>query len=156
MPIIDERTVSATERESYEVGYGKPPQRTQFKKGQSGNPSGRQRGVRNLTTDVRRTLKVPVRVNTSGGARNVSTQEGALLLLRERALKGDVRALDRLLELARLFNNDPADPGRSQPPSDDDQAILNAYSAEIRAGPGVPVARDEGNEQPAPEPEAKK
>jgi hypothetical protein len=25
----------------YEVGYGKPPQSTQFKKGKSGNPKGR-------------------------------------------------------------------------------------------------------------------
>jgi hypothetical protein len=29
----------------YEVGYGKPPRRTRFRKGQSGNPGGRPRGV---------------------------------------------------------------------------------------------------------------
>lgn len=28
----------------YEVGYGKPPKPTQFKKGQSGNPRGRPKG----------------------------------------------------------------------------------------------------------------
>jgi hypothetical protein len=28
---------------SYEVGYGKPPKDTQFKKGSSGNPKGRPR-----------------------------------------------------------------------------------------------------------------
>ncbi len=32
-----------TKAASYEVGYGKPPQRTQFQKGQSGNPGGRPR-----------------------------------------------------------------------------------------------------------------
>jgi hypothetical protein len=31
----------------YEVGYGKPPSRTQFKPGESGNPKGRPRGARN-------------------------------------------------------------------------------------------------------------
>jgi hypothetical protein len=31
----------------YEVGYGKPPETTRFKKGQSGNPRGRPRGARN-------------------------------------------------------------------------------------------------------------
>jgi Family of unknown function (DUF5681) len=30
---------------SYEVGYGRPPRRTRFRKGQSGNPGGRPRGM---------------------------------------------------------------------------------------------------------------
>jgi Family of unknown function (DUF5681) len=29
------------ETQDYEVGYGKPPKTSQFKKGESGNPSGR-------------------------------------------------------------------------------------------------------------------
>ena len=29
----------------YEVGYGKPPKHTRFKKGQSGNPKGRPKGL---------------------------------------------------------------------------------------------------------------
>jgi hypothetical protein len=32
---------------SYEVGYGKPPASTRFRKGQSGNPKGRPKGSRN-------------------------------------------------------------------------------------------------------------
>jgi hypothetical protein len=31
--------------EDYDVGYGKPPQHTQFRRGQSGNPGGRPRGI---------------------------------------------------------------------------------------------------------------
>jgi hypothetical protein len=89
-----------------EVGYRRPPKHARFRAGQSGNPGGRRRGVRNLMTDVKRTLRVPVKVKESGRSRKISTQEGALMLLREKALQGDARALDRLLELARLFNND--------------------------------------------------
>jgi hypothetical protein len=85
----------------YTVGYGKPPQHTQFRPGQSGNPAGRAKGVRNLKTDVQRTLMMPIKVNEAGRARKISTQEGALLLLREKALKGEARALERRARRAR-------------------------------------------------------
>jgi hypothetical protein len=62
----------------------------------------------------------------------MSTQAGMLMVLREKALKGDARAIDRLVELANRFNNEPA-PETAQTLSDDDQEILAAYAAEIVA-----------------------
>jgi hypothetical protein len=118
--------------QGYRVGYGKPPKHSRFRPGHSGNPSGRKKGARNLATDVKRTLKVPVKVNEGGRSRKVSTQVGMLMLLREKALKGDARALDRFLELGIRFNNEPASEA-SQPLSTDDQAILQAYAKEIAA-----------------------
>ena len=93
------------------VGYGKPPRHSQFRAGQSGNPMGRRKGVRNLETDVKRTLGTPVKVKEAGRTRKRSTQQGALMVLREKALQGDSRSLDRLLELALRFNNDMAEIG---------------------------------------------
>src|SRR5262245_40068975 len=123
------RNGSAVKRlNGYTVGYGKPPQHTQFRPGQSGNPAGRAKGVRNLKTDVQRTLKMPIKVNEGGRARKMSTQEGALLLLREKALKGEARALERLLELAGRYNSEPAEPGTEPLPAED-QEILAAYVA---------------------------
>src|SRR2546430_5906020 len=104
------------ESTGYEVGYRKPPQHTRFRAGRSGNPAGRRKGVRNLATDVKRILKVPVKVKENGRSREISTQEGALMVLREKALKGDARSLDRLLEYASRFNNDAGETGWPRAP----------------------------------------
>jgi hypothetical protein len=115
----------------YTVGYGKPPQQGRFRPGRSGNPAGRPKGVRNLGTDVQRTLKAPVKVREGGRSRTMSTQAGVLMMLREKALQGDARAIARLVELAGRFNNEPET--TQQHLSDDDRAILDAYAADILA-----------------------
>jgi hypothetical protein len=131
------KTASVAQKEggedAYEVGYGRPPKHSQFKAGQSGNPAGRRKGERNLKTDVMRILQAPVKVKEGGRSRTRSTQEGVLLVLREKALRGDARAADRLLELALRFNGDPGETGPTQGLGADDQAILDAYRAETVA-----------------------
>jgi hypothetical protein len=42
-----EKRKALTVRPGYEVGYGKPPEATRFKPGQSGNPRGRPKGAKN-------------------------------------------------------------------------------------------------------------
>ena len=118
--------------DDFKVGYKSPPQHSRFQPGSSGNPSGKQKAVRNLGSDVKRTLEVPVRLNEQGKARRVSTQEAALLRLREMALKGDARSLDRLLALAQIFNNCAAiESLGDKTVAAEDQAILDAYAAEV-------------------------
>jgi hypothetical protein len=116
-------------KKDYAVGYGKPPTHSWFRPGQSGYPAGRRKGVRNLKTDVKRTLAMPVKVKEGGRTRTRSTQEAALLVLREKALNGNIRASDRLLELALRFNNDEAGLAQQLPAAD--QAILAAYVAQF-------------------------
>jgi len=111
------------------VGYCTPPQHSRFRPGHSGNPAGRKKGARNLATDVRRTLKGLIKVKEGGRSHKISAQAGMLLVLREKALKGDARALDRLLNLGIKFNNEPASEAYSL--STDDEAILAAYAQEI-------------------------
>ena len=53
------------------------------------------------------------------------------MLLREKALRGDLRALERIFELAVRFNNDMPEAGPAEPLYADDKAILAAYVAEI-------------------------
>lgn len=113
--------------DDYEIGYGRPPKHTRFKKGQSGNPKGRPKGQRNFKTDVMETLKAPVHLKESGRPRTVSTQKAGLLRLREKALSGDVRALDRLLELARTYNDEDLRDAAAETLAPSDQAIVEAF-----------------------------
>lgn len=83
-----------------EVGYGKPPKSTRFRKGQSGNLEGRPKGSRNFANDLDDVLNAKMTVNKNGKPRKVSTQKAALMRLTEKALKGDARALDRFLSMA--------------------------------------------------------
>jgi len=137
------RRIPSGDGKDYAVGYGKPPVHSRFRPGQSGYPSGRRKGSRNLKTDVKRTLSMPLRVKEAGRTRKRSTQEAALMVLREKALQGDIRSIVHLLELALRFNNEVAEAGPAQALSADDQAILAAYVAEC-TGAAVtqpPVAR---------------
>ena len=85
------------------VGYGKPPQHSRFKPGRSGNPKGKKRATRSFGTEVRATLGMPVVLTDSDRPRKVTTSEAALMRLREKALRGDGRSLDRLIELRREY-----------------------------------------------------
>jgi hypothetical protein len=117
---------------SDDVGYCKPPKRTQFKPGKSGNPKGRRKGVRNFSTDVVSTLQSPVKVTKGGRARNVSTQLATLLVLRDRALKGDPKAADHLLDLASRYNTGQQAAATRELEADD-HSILAAYGRELLA-----------------------
>ena len=77
----------------YTVGYRKPPIATQFKKGCSGNPSGRPRRSRNVRTILKEILNRKITVRDCHGERKIATQEAMLLKFLENALKGDPRAL---------------------------------------------------------------
>ena len=88
-------------KNDYTVGKGKPPEHSRYKKGKSGNPKGRPKGSRNFNTDLEKVLNTTVTVSENGCARNVSSQQAALMRLREKALKGDVRAMDRFIGLAQ-------------------------------------------------------
>lgn len=76
----------------YEVGFGKPPKTTQFKPGQSGNPKGRTKGVKNFNTYLREAGSQKVRVTKNGAPRNVPLIEVSAMQIAQKAAKGDLKA----------------------------------------------------------------
>jgi hypothetical protein len=88
-------------RRDYEVGYGKPPRHTRFKKGQSGNPRGRPSGSKNLKTLLNEALNERVVVTEEGGRRNITKREAIVTQLVNRSATADLRALKILLDTLR-------------------------------------------------------
>jgi len=84
-----------------DVGYKKPPKHSRFRKGRSGNPRGRPKGTRTFKKDVLEVLNTPVRVTKGGVEKNVPIQKAVLLRFIEKALKGDTRAMERVIALAQ-------------------------------------------------------
>jgi hypothetical protein len=83
----------------YEVGYGKPPEHSRFRPGESGNRRGRPKGSRNLRTYFEQALAEPVVVNEGGRRRKISKAEIAMTQLANKAAQGDLRAIRMSLEM---------------------------------------------------------
>lgn len=83
---------------NYEVGKGKPPKHTQFKKGQSGNQKGRPKGTKNVESALRAALERKVTVRENGGTRQVPFVEAFVHTLVEKALKGKTSDQIKLLQ----------------------------------------------------------
>jgi len=83
----------------YQVGYGKPPRHTRFKRGQSGNPRGRPRESKNLPTLLTEALNERVIVAENEGRRKITKREVIITQLVNRSAKADLRAIKILLDI---------------------------------------------------------
>jgi hypothetical protein len=83
----------------YEVGYKKPPRHTRFRRGRSGNPNGRPKQARNLLTDLHEELQQRITVREGGTERRISRQRAVVMRWLDKALKGELGALVKLVDL---------------------------------------------------------
>ena len=78
---------------SYAVGFCRPPLHTRFKPGQSGNPSGRVKGSKNLKTLFHQILNEQIPLQDGTQSKKVTKAEALMRRLVIGALKGDGRSL---------------------------------------------------------------
>ena len=83
----------------YKVGPGKPPLHTRFKKGQSGNPLGRQ--AKNLPALLIEALNQPVAITENGCRRKVTKREAVIAQLVDKSAAADLRATKMLLDILK-------------------------------------------------------
>ena len=121
----------ADKKDDYEVGYGKPPQNTRFKKGQSGNPRGRAPGAKNMKTLLTKALNELVVVTDNGGRRMVTKREAIVTQLVNRSAKADFKAIQILLGMLRDIGGEsdshPSDPTFTEA----DQQIIARIKARL-------------------------
>lgn len=132
--------------EDDEVGYKKPPKRTQFQPGQSGNPRGRQKGSRGLKTDLAAELATTYTTMINRQAVKGTKQRLALKALTTRAAHGDVKSIALLISMTMQVLG-PEDRGSGKVAlSSRDQALLDQLLSDD--------VEDDEQDVTGPEPEA--
>lgn len=142
---------------NYEVGYGKPPEHSRFKKGESGNPKGRPKGALNFAHVFRRAMSEKIWTTQDGKRRQMSKMEAAMTQLVNKAVKGDVRSVQLLIPLMPLME-DPAaaTPGMTEDAQKEAMQVIYGRFAELPAAapvapPAIPAA---AAATPTPQPNA--
>ncbi len=124
-----------------DVGYKKPPKRTQFKPGKSGNPRGRPKGTKNLKTDLAEALAEKVIVREGNAPRQVSKQRALVMSHLNRAIKGDARSAALITSLmTRLLDTGEGVVDVEEVLHQDDLEVVEAFEARVR--------RRQQNDQP--------
>lgn len=112
----------------YDVGFGKPPKRTQFKKGQSGNAKGRPKGAKGFNASLQKELERKITVKEGGRELRLSKAEIAAKRLAEKAMKGDMTALKMLAtfdsDLSVQLEREAENVARSSESDETDEAVL--------------------------------
>ena len=107
------------------VGYRKPPAKSRFQPGQSGNPQGRPKGSLNVATVLMKTLREKVVINENGSRKTITKFEAALKQLVNQAASGDLRALAHMLQMTAIAQQITAQESPSpEPLKQPDQEVL--------------------------------
>ena len=112
----------------YEVGYGKPPENTQFKSGKSGNPKGRPKGSTNTYKLMNEILGQKLEVVDNGKKIKISKKVAMLTQLINQGVKGDIKAIVAILP--HMLMADVKEEEKEQVMAalnQDDKAIIQRY-----------------------------
>jgi hypothetical protein len=94
------------EDNEYEVGYKKPPKSTQFKRGRSGNPRGRPKGLKSTPALIRSVFGRKIQVKGPKGVMFMSMLEAGLTQLANKAATGDLRAIRDVVRLSQEIQDE--------------------------------------------------
>lgn len=119
----------------YGVGYKKPPKKSQFKPGHSGNKKGRPKGAKNIRTELAEELSERILIKEGGKQKKVSKQRAMIKALMAKSVLGDTKAANTLINMTYRFLGDQNEEPEDLDLTKADQEILEAYASEILSKP---------------------
>ena len=89
----------AEDEQNYNVGPGRPPLHTRFKKGRSGNPGGKRK--QNMPALLADTLDEPIFITIDGERRQLTKREAVIHQLVDKSTTADLRATKMLFDMIK-------------------------------------------------------
>ena len=115
------------QRKEYEIGYKKPPRETRFRKGCSGNPSGRPKGSQNTIKLLEELLNQKISILQDGKKRKISKKTAIMMQMVNAAVKGDPKSVQTLLPYMTIIDNknEEKETAKDNLSKDDKEIITN-------------------------------
>ena len=120
--------MSYKKKGDYEVGYGKPPKKHQFKKSHSGNPKGRKKNSKNTLEILKNELNQKVSLTENGKEVVLTKRQAMLKHMVNKAVKGEMKAM--MFVYSQLLTIDVSEKERKEIMDDlskNDEDILKRY-----------------------------
>jgi hypothetical protein len=130
-----------TEKGPYHVGYRNPPASNRFRAGKSGNPKGRPKRSKNLSTVLAQELNTKVYAIENGKRRKISKGRAVVTALVNKAANGDTRAIPLVLKEERANEERAARESSfalNEVTSEDHLVVANVVKRILAAMPAAP------------------
>ena len=117
----------------YQVGPGRPPLHTRFKKGQSGNPGGRR--AKSLPALLADALNETVSVTIDGRRRTITKREAIVTQMVDKSASADLRATKMLIDMMKDAEHKAgvaAPPPEPRPLTAADKEVVQLFVARLR------------------------
>jgi hypothetical protein len=120
----------------YVVGYGKPPVHSRFQKGRSGNPKGRPRGRKNMSTLLSDALNGSVIVVENGRRKKITKREAIVTQLVNKSASADLKATQMVLAMLSDLESRADASTDPAPFTEADQQVIQRIQARLRSEKG--------------------
>jgi hypothetical protein len=120
------RKASPPPQESTTIGYKRPPRHTQFKKGQSGNPSGK-KAKRKPVVEDRLDLTETITVTVQGKRVTMTKRRALYDRLFALGAGGNLKAIELLFRLDALNDNQKDESSPANEVADNEEALIARF-----------------------------